>query len=268
MKKILTLLLLTIGISLTAQRYRPAKIIFKDSSSRNGLIENFLGYDEIFNPGAFKKRILFKKTARSRRELLDTKKIDRIILLDKNMDVKAIFDFVPIKEFYLLKRSLPLTKKTKTKFLPLWFETEKYRVYKYTKITTGQGASKQTIVYIRHKGQNYAVPFVHEQSNVIVNATYVQLINLLRIRAMQEFGKDCPAFLDYLKPLYQKYNAKDRETRKQRTREYKKLRKSFKSKDEFEFYILMSYLKKYDELCGKKGQAAKQQSENAKPKKQ
>ncbi len=269
MKRIFVLAMFFVGLSLHAQRYRPAKIIFKDSSSRNGLIENFLEKNVNFNPDGYKRYILFKETARSRREFLDTKKIDRIILFDKNMEPTAVFDFVWVKffKYKIRKKKYVLSEKTTLKFLPLLFETEKFRVYKYVMITVNQntGASGYTIIFIRNKNQDYGIPYELVEFNAMIvfpSSTLYSL--LLQVRAMQELGKDCPAFLDYLKPFYQKYSTKERTQRKRIAKEYEQFVKTtFKSRKEYVLYQIMFYMEKYEELCGTNKQTPEQKQENS-----
>ncbi len=249
MKRIFVLAMFFVGLSLHAQRYRPAKIIFRDSTVLNGLVENSLEpSDWVYSMNIHKTRITFKKTKSSPREFLDVKKIDRIILFDKSMNIDEVMDFVPIKEFNLFNKKIPLSDKTQIKLLPLLFETEKYRVYRYELWVNKH--YDRTYIYIKRKDQKYGYHFELIEHGVVLTPSYISFRLLLQVRAMQEFGKDCPAFLSYLKPLYQKYTTRDRAIRKQTAKEFKKLKKSFKSRKEFELYLLMTYLKKYEELCG------------------
>ena len=137
----------------------------------------------------------------------------------------------------------------KIKLLPLLFETEKYRVYRYEFWENNRHSD--TYYYIRRKNQKYAYHFWTGSYVPVFGSSYPVRILLYQVRAMQEFGKDCPSFLEYLKPLYQKYhpNTNTRAERKKIAQQFKKLKKSSKSKKEFEIKMLMSYLKKFDELC-------------------
>ncbi len=260
MKKLTLIFFFVLSFSLMAQRYQPAKIIFKDSTSRTGLIKR-IKYGDSFNPISFTNKIVFKESNRATREFLDTKQIDRIILFDNAMDVEAIFDYVQIKGFNVFKKNYPLSKWVKTKLLPLLFETKKYRVYRYEVWENNQ--YQRTFYYLRNKNDKYAYPFYFEDK-VVLTSPYIFLIRLFQVRAMQEFGRDCPEFLDYLKPLFHKFKTVKGKERKRIAKEYKKLKKSFESRQEFELHILGAFLKKYEELCGEKNPSSDDQINNSK----